>query len=129
MKHSIIIVWALGILLLAGCGGSGGIMSPRYSYSDSHNITMTTTQMASQEQSHNKATCIGLLVFASCNTTQSNVQTAPRGAAPVVNQPTATPTLADVVHYFLVAAGSCALFVLLLTGLRRIFGFGDEYEA
>lgn len=112
------------VLALAGCGP---VASPTHYEYDSHAVTTTTTTTAAAElaQEGNRPVCMGLIVLGSCNATATQTQATARPA------PAPTPagdnlTLADVCMWFLICAMCCALFCLLIGGIRWIFGEQNE---
>jgi hypothetical protein len=117
---------ALGILalLLTGCGGD--FASPTTTTTTTY--TTTTTAAAELSQAGNRATCTGLVVIGSCNTTATQTQTTSRPAAPARTPDAGLPTWGDVCMWLLITAMCCALFCLLIGGIKWIFG-GSDTEA
>lgn len=128
MKHSII---TLAFLALFGLTGCGSVASPTHYEYDSHAVTTTTTTTTSSaaelSQDNNRPRCAGLVVIGSCNTVATQTQSTARPAAPARTPAAGGEDWAAVVcNSFLVAAAITALFVMLMLGLRGIFGGADE---
>ena len=126
MKRNVMALALLALLALAGCGP---VASPTHYEYDSHAVTTTTTTTAAAElaQENNRPVCVGLIVLGSCNTVATQTQSTARPAAPDrTSDAGASPNLGDVCMSFLICGMCCALFCLLIGGIKWIFSEGSS---
>lgn len=141
MKRTLLAIGMLvAIVVLTGC--SGDVASPTHneydSHDDSHDVTTETTetQTMPQMQVGNRPVCTGLIIIGSCNTSQQGAQVA--GADSKVKVPSpleilpekenTSPTLETICGSFLVAIGCIFWFLVIMWGLKKLFGGNEVYD-